>query len=492
MDDEKEEVNGQERETYLCRVVYGYKPDALFSCGKDTPQKGKGVILDDDLGEILVDVKGVRKATEEELSNPDFDQVFRPLARIATPEDVQKSKENEDLEKEIFDFTKNNAKDFEMDMRLVKVVSSLDSRAVMIMYFASDRVDFREFVKACASKFHVRVKMWQIGNKDRAKIVGGLGVCGLPLCCSTFLDVFVKTSISMAKTQLLNLNIPKISGQCGNLMCCLGYENDYYKELVPLFPKVGESVTFKDKTWTVTSINVIADTITVTDESKEMMETYSNENWKRIKNGEEPIEDVKEDEDTKKVLNEIESRRTPGPRFMPIINKEEEKKKEETKVTFKEEQKTDRNNEKGENMKYKKNYGNNKDNKQGNNNKPKGRGMARPGPFGFKPIKLSDEHQAQVNPFGFASHNGSNAKDNKEDVNTQENSVEGQEYTKKEFHKSYHNNDNQGHKHYNNHKYNNGYHKYHNNHKHDNNNNKEDGNKNGFDPSKLTLPDDMK
>lgn len=491
MSDAIQEETVDRGEVYLCRAVFGYKPDSLFTCPEEAKRYSKGVILDDDLGELLVDIRGVREATKEELENPEFDTVFKPLVRLATQEDILMSKENQRLEEEVFNFTKNNARELEMDLRLVKVVYSLDSKAVMIMYYASDRVDFREFVKICASRFHVRVKMWQIGNKDRAKIVGGIGVCGLPLCCSTFLDTFVKTSISMAKTQLLNLNIPKISGQCGNLMCCLGYENEYYKELIPLFPKVGDSVTFKAKTWTVVSINVIADSITVTDESKEMLETYSNENWKRIKNGEEPLEEIEEDESTKRILEDIDSRRIPGPKFMPIIDKDVEKKKEEETIDLKMEIETKEEETKGEEeMKYKKKNKHGNINNTNNGNANKRKGMPRPGPFGFKPAKLSNEHQAQVNPFGFASHNTSN---NNEDAKVEKISTYQDEPTfqKEETKQDLSNNNNNGYqknKHYNNHNRNNNYHKnnYHN--KHDDTKQS----KGGFDPSKLTLPDEMK
>ena len=143
-------------------------------------------------------------------------------------------------------------------MHLISCEYTLDKSKVVFSYVADERVDFRELLKVLASRLHTRIELRQIGARDKAKMVGGIGLCGLPLCCSTFLNEFDGISINRAKNQMLAINIPKLSGQCGKLMCCLKYEDDAYTDLRKYYPEIGTKVFIDKVEYEVTSINVIS------------------------------------------------------------------------------------------------------------------------------------------------------------------------------------------------------------------------------------------
>ncbi|NLB81436.1 MAG: stage 0 sporulation family protein, partial [Clostridiaceae bacterium] len=165
-----------------------------------------------------------------------------PIIRRAVKKDFEKLQENEGKEKEAFDICNEKIKEHKLDMKLINVECTLDC-GKMLFYFTSDgRVDFRDLVKSLASIFKTRIELRQIGVRDEAKMVGGLGVCGMELCCRRFLGTFQPVSIKMAKEQGLSLNPTKISGTCGRLMCCLKYEQDAYEALLKYTPKVGAIV----------------------------------------------------------------------------------------------------------------------------------------------------------------------------------------------------------------------------------------------------------
>lgn len=146
-------------------------------------------------------------------------------------------------------------------MHLVSCEYTLDASKVIFMYTSETRVDFRELLKELASVFKCRIELRQIGPRDKSKIVGGLGSCGLPLCCSSFLGEFDGVSINMAKNQMLAINIDKISGSCGRLLCCLKYEDDTYTKEKQRFPKIGSKVKYDNKIVKVTGLNVISDLV---------------------------------------------------------------------------------------------------------------------------------------------------------------------------------------------------------------------------------------
>ena len=178
-----------------------------------------------------------REMAEEQITAP-----LKKMLRIATPADLKIVEENEKFEKDAFKICEEKIKKHQLEMKLVAVEYTFDHNKLLFYFSADGRVDFRDLVKDLASVFRVRIELRQIGVRDEAKMVGGLGVCGCPLCCNTFLDSFQPVSINMAKDQGLSLNPTKISGTCGRLMCCLKYENDAYQDLIKHAPQVGSLV----------------------------------------------------------------------------------------------------------------------------------------------------------------------------------------------------------------------------------------------------------
>ena len=160
----------------------------------------------------------------------------------------------------------NEVKKLNLDMNLISCEYTLDKSKVLFSYLADDRVDFRELLKVLASKLHTRIELRQIGPRDKAKMIGGLGVCGLPLCCSTFLSEFDGISINRAKNQMLAINIPKLSGQCGKLICCLKYEDDAYTEERKKFPDLGSKYFIDKVEYTVTGVNILSRVVKVESE----------------------------------------------------------------------------------------------------------------------------------------------------------------------------------------------------------------------------------
>ena len=191
---------------------------------------------------------------------------LKPIIRKATDVDVRLSEVNQKDAVYALEICQVEAKKLNLDMNLISCEYTLDKSKVIFSYLADDRVDFRELLKVLASRLRTRIELRQIGSRDKAKMIGGLGVCGLPLCCSTFLNEFDGISINRAKNQMLAINIPKLSGQCGKLICCLKYEDDAYTEERKAFPDLG-SKHFIDKTeYTVTGINILSRVVKVENE----------------------------------------------------------------------------------------------------------------------------------------------------------------------------------------------------------------------------------
>ncbi len=183
---------------------------------------------------------------------------LKPVIRKASESDIKQFQNNLKDAKYALQICENEIKNLGLDMRLTSCEYTLDKTKVIFSYLADERVDFRELLKVLASRLHARIELRQIGARDKAKAIGGLGVCGLPLCCSTFLNEFDGISINRAKNQMLTINIPKLSGACGKLFCCLKYEDDTYTELKQSFPELGKKVFIDKQEFTVTSINVIS------------------------------------------------------------------------------------------------------------------------------------------------------------------------------------------------------------------------------------------
>lgn len=235
----------------------------FFSTDLELEKKDKVVvetIRGLELGEIVTDLKPMETLTLE--------TELKPILRKATDEDVDNFNKNIDKAKESFEICKDIIKKHELEMRLVHCEYTLDATKVIFMYVSDDRVDFRELLKELASVFKCRIELRQIGPRDKAKLVGGLGSCGLPLCCSSFLGEFDGVSINMAKNQMLAINIDKISGACGRLMCCLKFEDDIYTQEKKRFPKIGAKIIYEDKQYKVTGINILSDTVKIEGEGQ--------------------------------------------------------------------------------------------------------------------------------------------------------------------------------------------------------------------------------
>ncbi len=226
-------------------------------------QEGDGVIVETSKGtEYGQCVQGNSMIDEIELIAP-----LRPVVRKATEEDERTLEKNREKEEKAFAICQEKIAEHGLDMKLVEAEYSFEGNKVLFFFTSDGRVDFRALVKDLASTIHARIELRQIGVRDEAKMLGGLGICGKPFCCSQFLDEFQPVSIKMAKTQNLSLNPTKISGTCGRLMCCLKYEQDAYEDLVKHAPKQESFVETPDGAGTVSSVNLLRQTVQVRLES---------------------------------------------------------------------------------------------------------------------------------------------------------------------------------------------------------------------------------
>ena len=182
---------------------------------------------------------------------------LKEVVRPATEDDLKKMRENREKEKVAFEFCEQKILERGLEMKLVDVEVTFDATKILFFFTADGRVDFRELVKDLASQFHTRIELRQIGVRDEAKMMGGLGICGQPFCCSRFLGDFQPVSIKMAKEQGLSLNPTKISGTCGRLMCCLKYEQDAYEHLDKITPRNGSYVDTPEGKGTVVDVSLL-------------------------------------------------------------------------------------------------------------------------------------------------------------------------------------------------------------------------------------------
>ncbi len=221
--------------------------------------KGDKVVVETirglELGELVSDLK--------HLSEFNLDTELKKVKRKANRADIELYAYNEAKAEKSLEICKDIVKQYDLEMHLVCCEYTLDASKVIFMYTSETRVDFRELLKELASVFKCRIELRQIGPRDKSKIVGGLGSCGLPLCCSSFLGEFDGVSINMAKNQMLAINIDKISGSCGRLLCCLKYEDDTYTKEKQRFPKIGSKVKYDNKIVKVTGLNVISDLVKI-------------------------------------------------------------------------------------------------------------------------------------------------------------------------------------------------------------------------------------
>ena len=211
---------------------------------------------------------------------------LRSVIRVATAQDERIVADNQEKEKRAFAVCQQKISDFGLDMQLVSAECAFDGGKILFFFTADERVDFRELVKSLASAFHTRIELRQIGVRDKAKMVGGLGICGRPFCCASFLEDFQPVSIKMAKTQNLSLNPTKISGTCGRLMCCLKYEQEAYEDLLRTSPKPDSFVDTPQGRGTVVEVNLLRQQVRVRMETQpDTINTFANADIAVLRNG---------------------------------------------------------------------------------------------------------------------------------------------------------------------------------------------------------------
>lgn len=289
------------------------KAGKIYYFGPDEYEINKGnfVIVETargiEFGECVI---GMKEIPEENIVSP-----LKLVLRIATKEDIAKHKENKEKEEAAFEICLNKISEHGLNMKLIDVEYTFDNNKVIFYFTAEGRVDFRDLVKDLATIFKTRIELRQIGVRDEAKMLGGLGPCGRPLCCSTFLGDFASVSIKMAKEQNLSLNPTKISGICGRLMCCLNYEQSTYEDIRKRLPRVGSIVETKRGKGEVVNNNVLKEKVSVkfkvSNKNEDAVEDFKLDDIKLISGGyEDDIEDsdIKleiEDEADKKLVRDL-------------------------------------------------------------------------------------------------------------------------------------------------------------------------------------------
>ena len=231
----------------------------FFDPGELTVEAGQDIIVETAQGpEFAQCSQGNHEVPDQQVVQP-----LRAVLRIATDNDRHTAAYNRGREKEAFEICQKKIAQHKLEMKLVRVECSFDGSKILFFFTADGRVDFRELVKDLAGVFRARIELRQIGVRDEAKMLGGLGICGRPFCCAQFMDEFLPVSIKMAKTQNLSLNPTKISGTCGRLMCCLKYEQDAYEDAVRRMPKNDSFVLTPDGPGNVSDVNLLKETVNV-------------------------------------------------------------------------------------------------------------------------------------------------------------------------------------------------------------------------------------
>lgn len=230
-----------------------------FDCGLFVLNKGDKVLVVTEEGPAVGCVCTEPQNGVEYSSDRKLKKVFR----VATLEEIDRYERDCRLEKDVYDFCYKKVKDRSVPMSIVSVERRFDGSKTIVYFTADGRVDFRQLVKDLVGRFRTRIEMRQIGVRHQAKMVGGLGSCGRPLCCSTFLTTFAPVTIKMAKKQNISLNPSKISGMCGRLMCCLTYEDKFYEKAKKTLPRIGKKVVTTEGDGKVIRQNVFKETVTV-------------------------------------------------------------------------------------------------------------------------------------------------------------------------------------------------------------------------------------
>ena len=280
-----------------------------FSPGKLNIQKDDHVIVETargvEYGHVVI---GMKEVEDDKVIQP-----LKPVIRLATAQDDAQEEGNREKEREAFQICLEKIRKHKLDMKLIDAEYTFDNNKVLFYFTADGRIDFRELVKDLASVFKTRIELRQIGVRDETKILGGIGICGRPLCCHTHQSEFLPVSIKMAKEQNLSLNPTKISGVCGRLMCCLKHEEETYEELNSRLPGVGDHVTARDGSkGEVSSVNVLRQLVkvivTLDNEEKEIREYRVEELKFRPRRKKEKNNKRRSEDKELKVLEELERR----------------------------------------------------------------------------------------------------------------------------------------------------------------------------------------
>ncbi|MBP1042078.1 stage 0 sporulation family protein [Vagococcus sp. BWB3-3] len=249
-----------------------------FTPGKEEYSYNQKVLVETQQSKQI----GLVAIPKKEFEKTDLPDELKPILKTASAEDLQKEEKNLTDAKEAFSIAKKKIIEHELEMKLIQVEYSFDRSKMVFQFTAEGRIDFRELVKDLASIFKTRIELRQIGVRDEAKILGGIGPCGRQLCCSTFLGDFIPVSIKMAKDQNLSLNQTKISGLCGRLMCCLKYENDMYEEARRELPDYGKEVVTPEGRGKVIGLNLLDHVIKVRLFGRELTVDYDYEEIKEF------------------------------------------------------------------------------------------------------------------------------------------------------------------------------------------------------------------
>ncbi len=296
-------IGEEDRYNYYPFFVAVHFPDSVknyfFGTEEENYEIGEKVIVESAGGIDIAIVSSKPKSTADYQS----DLSLAPVIRRANKDDLRDYEIALKEADTALEITKEEVERLGLPMRLLSAHFSLDGSKCTITYTADNRVDFRELLKVLAPKLHCRIELRQLAPRDKAKAVGGIGPCGLPLCCSTFLKSFDGISIARAKNQMLSLNIPKLSGACGKLLCCLAYEDDLYTEERKKFPKIGSIIRLKGVSYRVDSFNILSRAVRLVSDTENILIDLNELNKKSNPNKEETAPINKEQTNNKKPNN---------------------------------------------------------------------------------------------------------------------------------------------------------------------------------------------
>lgn len=260
----------ENRGFYIEVEVDSSKSKQFYYCLDTNIKQGDYVLVETSFGsEVGIVAKQPRK------ENENFVNSFSEIIRVCDELDINRYLNNKNEALEAGKIFSENVERLKLNMKLVSSIYSFDKSKILFSYVSEERVDFRELLKELSQVLKCRIELKQIGPRDRSKLVGGIGICGLPLCCKSFLNEFEGISINMAKNQFLALNIQKLSGQCGKLLCCLKYEDDDYSELKKDAPRYGFKFKSEGVDYKISAVNLLSKTVKIESLDKEIIKTIS-------------------------------------------------------------------------------------------------------------------------------------------------------------------------------------------------------------------------